>query len=330
MIQQTFIRSTLMTLFCVMSLSLQGCDDLKRRWQSHKAKSVQDSTAIECPKDSCNQEFAVLPADADDPTSVFLAKVRKQYPNAVALYAGVYEPKGNDITLDIPYIDKPVILYLGSYRAVKWKINPLADTDNPKKKTKVVAVVYGAYDKGTEIQGVAKNQTFNTRGRLGSYRTKSDCTCAGGNFHCSGTDVFQAMGRLQHRYGIQVINFATDYSNDRLSFINMDTPINFAQQATKKYNEQQEQKQRCVARTHPNYENTYQQPQKQQSEKATQNTMTFYGNNSSYQIHTGLNGSHIEATQDFENHLYKFPITNSTWGDYLNPKRKVPDVGYMA
>ncbi len=324
-----------MALFCVMSLSLQGCNDLKQKWQSHKAQSVQDSTAIECPKDSCNQDFAVLPADADisnpeDPTSIFLAKVRKQYPDAVALYAGVHNSKRGNLTLDMPYIDKPVVLYLGSYRAVKWNINPLADTDDPKKKTKVVAVVYGAYDNGTEIQGVAKNQTFDTNGRLEDYDIQTDCSCAGGNFHCSGTDVFQAMGRLQHWYGIQVINFATDYSNDHLSFTNMDTPINFAQQATKKYNEQKEQRQQCIARTHPNYENTYPQAEKQPSQKASQNTMTFYGSNSSYQIHTGLNGSHIEATQDFENHLYKFPITNSTWGDYLNPKQKVPDVGYMA
>ncbi len=347
--QQKFIRLTLLAFFCVLSLSLQGCDDIKQRWQAYKAKSTQEKAEMskgpfadypmamdiggdiqDNRKKNNPQDFSVLPANVDitnpaDPTSIFLAKVRKHYPNAVALYAGVYEPDGEELTLDIPYINKPVILYLGSYEAVKWRINPLADTEDPNKRTDVVAVVYGSYDDVTEIRGVAKEKTFDAGGRLSDYDNKSDCSCAGGTFHCESIDVFQAMGAWQHRYGIPVINYATDYSSNHLSFTNIDTPINFAQQATKHYQEQKRQRQQCVARTHPNYENTY-----QNSRNTTQNTMTFYGDSATYKINTGLNASHIKETENFENHLYKFPTTNSTWGDYLNPKNKVSDVGYTA
>ncbi len=262
--QKKLIRSTLMAFFCVIGLSLQGCDDIKQRWQDYKAKSQPEAkttktdnkpfadfpTGVDVIDDAQDNrknnyvqpqdEFTVLPANVDiinpeDPTSIFLAKVRKQYPNAVALYAGVYRLEGEDLTLDIPYIDKPVVLYLGSNEVVKWNINPLADIENPNKRANVVAVVYGSYRKGTEVQGVAKEQTFDMYRKLQFYNSKADCHCAGGTFHCSDIDVFQAMGKLQHKYGIPVLNYVTTHASNHLSFANIGTPINIAQQATKKY-----------------------------------------------------------------------------------------------
>ncbi len=331
------------TSFFLATVSLQGCDNANASIQSVDnadkeiaTKSVLDDNkknlATECPTDMCLQKFAVLPADTKitnpkDPTSVFLSDVRKKYPDAVALYAGVYESKSSGLMLNIPYIEKPVILYLGSYHSINWTINTIADADAPKKKTKIVAVVYGSYDKGTQIKGVDQTLVFDSHGRVDDYDVEVSCDCAGGNFHCSGADVYREIGKLQHQYGFQVLDFSTAYSANELNFKNIHAPLNFAKIATKNQKKYDKQKRQCNARALPDYENTY-----EGLKKNNQSEMTYHSENASYVIRTrpNMQGGDENNGQDFDNYLYKFPLTTNTWGDYLNPEHGVPDVGYTA
>lgn len=323
-------KSFPLVLLLLFTLFISGCDSIKNKFA--KEKTI-DKTITECPKESCDQQFAVLPVDANapnlkDPNSVFLAGIRKEHPNAVALYAGAYQSGGGEVTVDIPYISQPVVLFLTSYHDIHWHINPMiADTENPDRKANIVAVVYGSYDRGTQVTGVPQDIVLESKKRFGGYGIETDCSCAGGNFHCSGSDVVQDIGKLQNKYGFPVLDYYGEYDIHHVYFKNISNPVNFAIQATKRHKDLQVQKKQCESRANPNFEAMYQNDTNTSDGKE----IIFTSSTSTYPISSKPNNdvSQDDATV-FDNHLFKFPKTKTTWGDYLNPEHKIEDSGFTA
>ena len=327
-IKQFFAAFTYISLLFMMPLSLIGCDK-----SSDSNIKDNNKTVIECSNEVCDERFSVLPADADitnveDPTSYFLADIRQKYPDAVALYVGAYNSSGRETTIDMPDIKEPVILYLSSYSPIHWNINTtVIDSENNEYESNVIGVVYGSYSEGSQVSGVNKKLTFDHGHRLGNYNSDVSCSCAGGNFRCDGSDVILDIGSLQHRYGFKVIGYTGASSVDKVSFSNTNRSINFAKLATVNYRKIEAKKNQCTNRVHSNFEDTY-----TNLTENHQDSLTFYSDTSSYLIQTKSNAGQVQTndSQMFDNHLYKFPFTTNTWGDFLNPKRKVPDSGYMA
>ncbi len=137
-----------------------------------------------------------------DPSN-FLASIKQQYPNVVALSASVYEPTQQAIVLNIPKSVAPVVLYLNSYHSVKWQLY------NPNY-SQIVGVVYGAYDEGSEVQGIAQNKVVNVgRNYDGSYKNNLTDHCLSKKNQSSSS---------YDKYGIKVVEYVGKYSTDYLSF----------------------------------------------------------------------------------------------------------------
>lgn len=331
-IKPLFTAITYIWLLFITTFAMMGCDNNFGSRSDNNFKN-DNMRAIECTDEDCDEQFSVSPVETEirnsaDPTSYFLADIRQNYPDAVALYVGAYESGRREVTVNIPAIEQPVVLYLSSYSPINWAINTtIVDAENNEREANVVGVVYGSYDDGSQVSGVDKKLVFDHGHRLGNYDSKVDCHCAGGNFHCDGSDVIIDIGSLQNKYGLQVLDYVGEYSINEVYFSNNNTSINFAKSATANYKEIEDQRNQCTGRVHPNFANTY-----TGLSKNTQDMLTFRSDSRSYPIKTkpDVDQEQTDDAQMFDDYLYKFPLTSNTWGDYLNPERKVPDSGYMA
>ncbi len=151
--------------------------------------------------------------------SSFLSSIKQKHPDVVALYAGVYEPEQQTVVLDISLISKPVVLYLSSYRAVEWQVH------NPYK-TNIVGVIYGSYDKGTQVQGLPEEVTV-VNGGIKNLGYSNNIVCHCGISQCNDSIVAEKVAgsvsssKLKEFYqqqDIPVIQFVGDYSTDYFTF----------------------------------------------------------------------------------------------------------------
>ena len=185
-----------------------------------------------------------------DPTA-FLKRVKKDNPNVVGLYAGVYESNQQSVVINIPKMNMPIVLFLSSYESVNWQIN------NPYN-TLIAGVVYGSSNKGSIVQGVDDNIIINRGQSLGGYKKGLDCSCAGGQvFHCNGRGLAANIKSLQQQYTIDIIEAIGDYSTDYLSFSNSNLYIDYISLAEQNQQEFEQQKQACLEQGHPNFESIY-------------------------------------------------------------------------
>lgn len=133
--------------------------------------------------------------------------------DAEILLAGVYESSQQDqsITLKLAKQNKPVILVLSSYSGVNWMIQ------NPHKN-RIEAVVYSAYNPGTEISGDLPSSipVLAYEGRMGSYTMSEQCDCHGAIFHCEGNNGTGTIAQVESVIGKKILGYSGKYAADVL------------------------------------------------------------------------------------------------------------------
>ncbi|MDD2828119.1 MAG: hypothetical protein PHW18_00940 [Sulfuricurvum sp.] len=133
--------------------------------------------------------------------------------NAKILYAGVYESsqKDQNIILKLAAHKEPVILVLSSYSGVNWIV------ENPNK-VKIEAIVYSAYNPGTEISGNLPSTVplLAFDGQLGSYSMSEQCDCHGAMFHCEGSNGLDIIRNIEVVIGKTMFGYSGKYSTDAI------------------------------------------------------------------------------------------------------------------
>ncbi len=257
--------------------------------------------------------------------SMFIFNLKQQYPDVVGMYAGLHDNRyGNQGSiLNIPYVNKPVILFLSSYEAIDWKVNYINNTEENNQQTNIVGVILSDYKGRSSIQGFSQAQTFRHREELGSYFTRSSCDCStssphGNHVDCSKDDIFEDIARLQNTYSIQIVDYFSFNEKEKLMCATNEVPLDFAQIASTSFEKYTNKSKQCAYRYNPGLEKLYEGLSEEHS-----NIVTFYGEKKSYQV--DVKTQVTEASHSFDIHLNKFPVTRKTWGDFLNPSRKIDD-----
>lgn len=127
-------------------------------------------------------------------------------------YVGLYESSAKDTTVDIslPSTGKSAIVWLSSYEAIDWKIN---------SRDKISAVVVAAYSPGSRVSGIGAGRVMYLQDwRHGIYGETSQCSCAGGNFHCEQkSDLEDVAEQLSAVTGLNLSGYAVKYSAKSLT-----------------------------------------------------------------------------------------------------------------
>ena len=126
-------------------------------------------------------------------------------------YAGVYDSKAKDntITLDIQKSDKPIVLLLQSYSAIRWKINNPYHTDIKK-------VILNSYAPISTVSGITPDKVIYTKSYTASgYILENRCSCMNGIFHCS-SGTFDGYSPITSMFDKQIKGFSGKYSTDLL------------------------------------------------------------------------------------------------------------------
>lgn len=128
---------------------------------------------------------------------------------AEVLYAGAYESAQTDqsVFLKLGMVSKPVILVLNSYSGINWKIS------NPNH-VKIEAIVYSAYQPGTEIMGDISKTTPKLAydGTIGSYTMEQQCDCHGAIFHCEGSNGLSVIRQIESLTKRKVLGYDVYYA----------------------------------------------------------------------------------------------------------------------
>jgi len=182
---------------------------------------------------------------------------KKSSKESMLVLVGAYESKRNDqtITLKITKQNKPIILILNSYDAVRWKI------ENPHH-VKIEAIIVSAYKPGVEItgNGIDSVPQYHLKSRLGAYTMKRSCTCVNGgaDFHCEGREPLSVIHSLESTFNKKVLGYSVGYS---LKSITVPDTLLTAQKikAFKKMEKQHEvERKSCLKQSNPNFDTMFQ------------------------------------------------------------------------
>lgn len=169
-------------------------------------------------------------------------------------FAGVYESASRDLStrLDIQQTEKPIVLFLSSYSAVKWFIS------NPYR-VDIKAIIYGSHKPGVEVKGDLPDSALllQAGGRIGSYNTERKCTCRAGHFHCEGSGMLNTKSRLERITGKVLTGFTGKYSASVLKVpqLIVDKPFLQAQEDNKRQIEQLRKE--CQQQSDPNFDDMF-------------------------------------------------------------------------
>lgn len=131
-----------------------------------------------------------------------------EYANTKLLYGGFYESSATDrsLTISICESDKPVVLFLNSFRPVIWHIN------NPYK-VPIKAIFYTSYMRGTTIEGIDSSTHLYVMNDLifsysfGVSYNKYDYT-----YHIESSDFPKLIQQIQQIAGRKYDGFSLQYS----------------------------------------------------------------------------------------------------------------------
>ena len=128
-------------------------------------------------------------------------------------YAALYESASKDqsVVLNIDKKNKPIVLFLSSYRPIKWVVS------NPYMAT-IKAIVYGGYSPGSTVVGDLGKSTLllpSTKS-FGSYTSEPTCRCTAGHFHCQGSSLLSTKNRIEQLTGHALTGFSGKYSASAL------------------------------------------------------------------------------------------------------------------
>lgn len=151
----------------------------------------------------------VMPLTMDEVRDYF-AENRHALGEFDVFYAAAYESGQQNLSLPLNILenDRPIVLVLSSYSAIKWVIN------NPYH-VPIKAIVYASHEKGSSIVNAAPTtQLLPAEKRIGDYKLKAQCHCQdNGQLACRSS----ISDDIQRLTGQALRGFAGEYDPQALT-----------------------------------------------------------------------------------------------------------------
>jgi hypothetical protein len=112
----------------------------------------------------------------------------------------------NKIDLHLKKFSKPIVLFLYSYKAVKWNIS------NPENN-KIFAIIYSSHN-NSSIKGDIKNVLLIQSNIKLPSKIKQKASCVGLSFNISGSNIFNIQKIIYEITSKNLTNFTGDYQGN--------------------------------------------------------------------------------------------------------------------
>jgi hypothetical protein len=167
------------------------------------------------------------------------------------IIVSVYEStsKNNEIDVHLKENSKPIILFLKSYKGVKWNI--INDSKN-----KISAIIYASRYPSTIDGDISNSVILNTEELNINYQYKLKCTCPGMVFNCSGSDFRETKNFIENLTLKELNNFSGKYSTEEFLVPEYKLDNNFINEINANLNLVKIQEQECREKFESTYKNS--------------------------------------------------------------------------
>lgn len=167
------------------------------------------------------------------------------------IIVSVYEStsKDNEIDVHLKENSKPIILFLKSYKGVKWNI--INDSKN-----KISAIIYSSMYPSTIDGDILNSIILNAEELNINYQYKLKCTCPGIVFSCSGSNFAETKNFIENLTLKELNNFSGKYSTEEFFVPEYKLDNNFINEINANLNLVKIQEQECREKFESTYKNS--------------------------------------------------------------------------
>ena len=166
------------------------------------------------------------------------------------IIVSVYEStsKNNEIDVHLKENSKSIILFLKSYKGVKWNI--INDSKN-----KISAIIYSSMYPSMVDGDIENSIIINTEELNINYQYKLKCTCPGMVFNCSGSNFAETKNFIENLTLKELNNFSGKYSTEEFLVPEYKLDNNFINEINANLNLVKIQEQECREKFESTYKN---------------------------------------------------------------------------